>query len=291
MNIDVPWETLRKRKLFIATPMYGGMCTGQYMRSMCELTAYCQLHQIHMQTYFIYNESLITRARNELADYFLNQTDCTHLMFIDSDIGFNAKDVIALMALQSENPEDDDYDIISGPYPKKCISWEKVIEAVNKGAGDEDPSNLENYIGDFVFNPVVKDEAYQVALDAPVEISEAGTGFMMIRRSTLERFRDAYPELKYRPDNPRSLDWTPDKRVHAFFDTVIEEGTDRYLSEDFMFCHYARNKGMKVWLCPWMRMIHFGTYAFNGSLIHLASIGADATSRTVQEKKMAKGKK
>ena len=44
----------------------------------------------------------------------------THLMFIDSDINFNPQDVLALASLVS-----DDKPIIGGPYPKKCIAWEK----------------------------------------------------------------------------------------------------------------------------------------------------------------------
>ena len=36
-------------------------------------------------------------------------SECTHLMFIDADIGFNPQDVLALLALQTD---ESDYDII-----------------------------------------------------------------------------------------------------------------------------------------------------------------------------------
>jgi ABC-type proline/glycine betaine transport system substrate-binding protein len=70
----------------------------------------------------------------------------THMMFIDSDIGFNARDVIALLALQDPDDANDKYDIMAGPYPKKCISWEKIKTAVDKGFADENPNNLEKYV-------------------------------------------------------------------------------------------------------------------------------------------------
>ena len=152
MEIKIDVEELRKRKLFVATPMYGGQCAGMFAKACADLSAICTQYGIPLQYYFLFNESLITRARNYCADEFMRSGD-SHLMFIDSDIGFNANDVIALMALQSENPEEDKYDIIAGPYPKKCISWEKIKLAVDKGIADEDANVLEKFVGDYVFNP------------------------------------------------------------------------------------------------------------------------------------------
>jgi len=128
-EIKVPIGELQKKKLFVATPMYGGACAGMYTRSIADLAAICAKYEIPLQLYYLFNESLITRARNYCVDEFL-RSDATHLMFIDSDIGFNPQDVIALLALQTDESE---YDIIGGPYPKKCISWEKIKIAVDKG--------------------------------------------------------------------------------------------------------------------------------------------------------------
>jgi len=64
----------------------------------------------------------------------------------------------------------------------------------------------------------------------------------------------------------------------AFFDTVICPDSNRYLSEDYMFCQWARNIGIKVWMCPWMRLTHMGSYMFGGSLVDLAQVGVAATA-------------
>jgi hypothetical protein len=42
--------------------------------------------------------------------------------------------------------------------------------------------------------------------------------------------------------------------------------SDRYLSEDYMFCQWWRNMGGQIWLCPWMKTHHIGTYAFTGDM-------------------------
>src|SRR6478736_2315556 len=195
IELKVELDELRKYKLFVATPMYGGQCAGMYTRSVADLSALCTKYGIQLQFYFLFNESLVTRARNYCCDEFL-RSDATHLMFIDSDIGFNANDVIALLALMTHNPE---YDVIGGPYPKKCISWEKIKMAVDKGLADDDPQNLENFVGDYVFNP--KSGATQIPLNEPVEVAEIGTGFMMLTKPVLERYKEAFPDLEYKPDH------------------------------------------------------------------------------------------
>src|SRR4051812_2306284 len=116
-KIEIPVEELRKRSIFVATPMYGGQCAGPYVKSLLDLQALCYKFQINCVFYFLFNESLITRARNYLVDEFL-RSKCTHLMFIDSDIDFNSMDVLALLAC--------DKPIIGGAYPKKTIAWEKI---------------------------------------------------------------------------------------------------------------------------------------------------------------------
>ena len=123
MEINLPIEELRKRKLLVATPMYGGMCAGMFAKSVADLSALCTQYGIPLQFYFLFNESLITRARNYCCDEFM-RSDASHLMFIDSDIGFNPQDVIALMALQTL---DEKYEIIGGPYPKKSLHYKSKV--------------------------------------------------------------------------------------------------------------------------------------------------------------------
>ena len=271
-QVKVPVEVLRQRKLFLATPMYGGQCAGMFARSVADLAALCTQYGVQLQLYFLFNESLITRARNYCCDEFV-RSGATHLMFIDSDIGFNPQDVIALLAIQDDASP---YDVIGGPYPKKCISWEKIKMAVDKGVADEDPNRLEKFVGDYVFNP--KSGQSQIPINQPVEVSEIGTGFMMIRRRTFEKYMEAFPELSYKPDHVRTEHFDGSREIMAYFDCIIDPVSKRYLSEDYMFCYNVQKMGGQVWFCPWMQLQHVGTYIFGGSLADLASIGAAATA-------------
>ena len=250
MEISISIEELRKRKLFLAVPMYGGQCAGMFAKSVADLASMCTSHGIELRSYFLFNESLITRARNYCVDEFM-RSGMSHMMFIDSDIGFDPRDVLALLALQSDDSE---YDVIAGPYPKKCISWEKIKLAVDKGIADEDPNVLEKYVGDYVFNP--KGGGGNIRIDVPVEVSEVGTGFMMTRRKTFEKFEQAYPQYSYKPDHVRTEHFDGTREIMQYFQAEIEPTSKRYLSEDYWFCHKLSQIGLKTWYCPWMKMQH-----------------------------------
>lgn len=271
MEVEVSLEELRTRKLMVCTPMYGGMCAGTYTKSSTDLAQAAAKYGIELVFFYLFNESLITRARNYCADTFM-RSDCTHMIFLDSDIGFDFNDVLAMLALMGNDTE---YDIMCAPYPKKTIAWEKIKDAVDKGFADENPNELDNFVGDFVFNPAEGTGEFKIS--EPVEVLEGGTGFMMIRRSAFEKFNDAYPHQMYLPDHVRTKDFDGSREIMAYFDTVIDEDTKRYLSEDYMFCQWARKAGIKVWLCPWMRTNHMGSYFFGGSLAALAQVGASPT--------------
>jgi len=100
-KLEVKLDDLRKERIFIATPCYGGQLTEAYFRSTIRLLTFCNQHQIPVAFGTIANESLVTRARNVLVAYFL-QSNFTRLMFIDADIEYQVEDVIKLIAPNKE---------------------------------------------------------------------------------------------------------------------------------------------------------------------------------------------
>lgn len=303
MQLEISVEELRKRKLFVATPMYGGQCLGMYMKSCLDLQGICQQYGIECRFSFIFNESLITRARNYLCDEFL-RSGMTHLLFLDADIHFDPRDVIAMLAM--------DKDVIGAPYPKKSIKWGSVLEAAKRnfnaiaaakaaGAPEDQipkeitPAELEKVTGDYVFNAVAG--TGQFSIGEPLQVMELGTGFMMVKKEVFPLFQAQYPQFRYKPDHVGQANFDGSRYIHAFFDTHIDVktditlvadvgakkageivtigGSDRYLSEDYMFCQLWRNMGGTIFLCPWMKTHHVGTYAFHGDMPAVAQyVGA-----------------
>ena len=65
--------------IFIATPMYGGMCAGFYTQSILQSVSVLAQAGVQTQFSFMFNESLITRARNALAHTFLKTLSLIHI--------------------------------------------------------------------------------------------------------------------------------------------------------------------------------------------------------------------
>ena len=241
------------KKIFIATPMYGGLCVGGYTVGLLNSVQEFMRHGMQLYYAHMMNESLITRARNSLAYDFLD-TDATHLMFIDADITFNPADIVSMVNA--------DKDIICGLYPKKEINWKTVAQAVKSGVEYQD---LPSYTGSFVVN-LVGDVAQATGdVNEPMEIDNGGTGFMLIKRNVFEVLKYKVPT--YTNDMILIVDKNPVKKIiHEFFATSIDEVSNRLLSEDYHFCKIARQAGFKVYAAPWANLTHSGTYNFNGTL-------------------------
>lgn len=236
-------------KLFVATPVYGNMCTGSYALSIFKLGMVCVENNIPIQLDTIYNDALITRARNILVDNFLN-SDCSHLLFIDSDISFEVDHVFSMLNC--------DLDVIGGLYPQKSIDWNLIKNAV---LDDVPVDQLKYCTGYLNFNNINKIPSFNI--NEPLEVRHVPTGFMMIKREVFEKLNDITPSYNVY-DNTDTFQ----KTVKAYFDTSISNNEfGIYNSEDWHFCDQWRGIGGKVYLAPWVQLTHYGTYAFQGAAV------------------------
>lgn len=258
MKLRISREDLQRRSLFVGTPVYGGQPFGHFANSLNNLMLTMQREGLTCITRQTFNESLVPRARNYLAWEFL-RSEATHLLFVDADIEFTPDDALTLLVLADPNSNKD---VVCGAYPKKHIAWERVRDAAKAGFADEDPSVLEEFVGEFFFVPVEPHSPHDI--DLPIEVRETGTGFMLIQRHVLERFQKVYPDRWYHTD-----DFGERRRYDCFFDGEIVE--HRYLSEDYNFCRLVREAGMKVWLQPRINLGHLGFHKFRGNIEALAA--------------------
>lgn len=247
LNIDMP----ESNSILIATPMYGGMCTGHYTIAL--MNSIDTLKKLKVETLLasVMNESLIPRARNELVRLFLEQTKCSHLMFVDSDMYFNNEAIATLYKA--------DKDIVCGIYPKKEIDWDKVLTAANKGKVD-----LPNHSSSFVLNLPRDVTKAEPDADGIVEVRHGGTGFMLIKREVFEKLSPHVPEYRASTKKNKKGEFVK-PLVKQFFDTSIDE-TGCLLSEDYHFCALWRKHGGKVFANTRLKFNHIGTHIFGGSI-------------------------
>src|SRR6056300_103546 len=106
-------------KLCILTPCFGDICHTGYVSSLLETVKTLNSLKIAHTIEFCRNDSLVTRARNNLIARAMNDTDITHFMFIDNDIQWGAAEIIKLLC--------HDKNIIGGVYPIKKYKWDKIL--------------------------------------------------------------------------------------------------------------------------------------------------------------------
>jgi hypothetical protein len=260
-KIEIPVGLLRQKHIFIATPCYGGQIGEPYFRSMMRLAILCNKYDIPYTISTLANESLITRGRNTLNSFFMENKDATHLFFIDADIEFNPEDLLRMVAY--------DKPVIVGAYPKKAINWTSIISAARNDT-DETEATIEGHSSNYVVNfDFVKDEngnrTPQVQIvDNLVKLKDAGTGFMCIKKEVIQQMFEALPETKYA--NDINVDQKFEPFMYALFDCIIDPESRRYLSEDYTFCRRWQNMGGEVWLDPRTALNHVGHYTFRGNI-------------------------
>jgi len=261
-KIEIPLGLLRQKHIFIATPCYGGQIGEPYFRSMMRLAILCNKYDIQYTISTLANESLVTRGRNTLTSFFMENTKATHLFFIDADIEFNPEDILRMVAY--------DKPIVCGAYPKKAINWGSIIQAARNTDLNEDANTIEGHSSNYVvnFDFLTDDKGNrtpQVFIqDNLVKLKDAGTGFMCIKKEVIQQMFDAHPEYKY--VNDINVDQKFEPFMYALFDTMIDPESRRYLSEDYMFCRTWQNMGGDVWLDPRTALNHVGHYTFRGNI-------------------------
>ena len=258
-QVQIDTNKIRKDlKLFVATPMYGGNCMEPFFRSSIQLITFFNKHGINLAFGTIANESLITRARNVLVSYFLN-SDYTHLLFIDGDIEFQIEDVLKLYV--------HDKDVIVGAYPKKGVAWDRIrANVLNNPSKEFSSQEIAAFGSDYAINFKFVDKATKaIAIEnGLIKLHDAGTGFMMIKRSVIEKMIKANPELKYNNDVTIQNKELKD-HFYALFDTMIDPIDKRYLSEDYTFCRRWQDLGGDIFLDPTISLNHYGHFAFRGN--------------------------
>lgn len=260
----------RAPSLLVATPLYDG-AQADYLRSIVGLVGAAARRGLPCAFAWLSNNASISRARNVLAAAFL-QSDATHLVFIDGDIGFEPD---VLLDLITRMQGDDRLAVVGAPCPKRRINWPLVASAAAKGLAQGDPAALEKYSGIFALDPLDPQASFRV--DEPLELARVGTGLMVIRRDVIETLCARHPELRYVADAFDRESGLASDHLTSLFQPMIDPESGHLMSDDYAFCRRARDAGFSLWLAPWMRTTHTGPARFAGTLADLAQLSAAQT--------------
>ena len=213
--------------LLIALPCYGGLVSDKTAKGLFNLGKDLRTNQIDHGLITLANESLITKGRSRIANFFINNTEYEYVMFVDADVGFQSEDVLKLLSHQK--------DIVCGAYPMKSIPLRYNYNLTQ-------PPVAENGL---------------------VQIENIGFGFALIHRRVFDRIRENYEDLKYIPALNHSNYPITEAEYHNSYHYFNELKKDMsYLPEDFSFFERAKSVGFVAWLDTSIRLSHVGSHVY-----------------------------
>ena len=107
-------------KLYILTPCYGSMCYVNYVSCLMNTLNTFRSLNIDVQVEFCKNDSLVSRARNNLIARAMFDKKMTHVLFIDSDISWEPTSILKLLVSNKH--------LVGGVYPLKHYNWDKLVK-------------------------------------------------------------------------------------------------------------------------------------------------------------------
>jgi hypothetical protein len=253
-------------KLFILTPCFGGMCHINYLTCLVNTITLFKQFNFPLQIEFCKNDSLISRARNNLVARALFDKNTTHIMFIDNDISWDPFDIIKLVLSDKE--------LIGGIYPLKHYDWSKLstnLNYVSQLIQKKNQSQLSTIITDeqMIQNNILKYNVNYLENILHIEnnlakVKHVATGFMMIKREVFNKMFKSFPSTKY-IDDVNFLTPEENENAYALFDCGVEDG--HYLSEDWLFCNRWTKMGNEIWIDVSINLTHTGIEDYRGSYI------------------------
>ncbi len=222
--------------LFVATPAFAGLMGIENHSSYIQLEMACHELKVGLCN-FLYADSLISRARNACLASFMTMPEFSHFLFIDADISYEPEAVFRLFYL--------DKDVMGTAYRRRGGVGHVIEFDAPVTSGRQNIPTYEGF----------------------AKAKYIGTGFMMIKRATVEKMIAAYPDRLYLNDDPN----VKLKEIYDLFPPIVVN--KRLLSEDYGFCHLAAEAGCEVWCDLQTPLTHKCSQSLTGSFMSMAASG------------------
>lgn len=245
-------------RLFVATPVHSDVSV-HYFKACLEFQKECFVRKIPIM-FQVMKSSLVTQGRNLCVSGFLD-SDCTHMLFIDSDIVFNYNTIEKMLNY--------DKDVTMVPYPVKTFDNKKIRKAI-MGGSKLDPQLLGNQ--------------YTISVDDPknvqveggfIQVNRGPTGCMLIKREVFAKLKEEYPEFEIKQKTLIDGALVDRTNFYNYFDTYWDKKTKTYTGEDFFFCKLCKHAGIKMYALIDEYIEHYGDFAYTGRLIDEFQIHKD----------------
>ena len=243
-------EEKSPHEIFVGTPVHSDVSI-HYTQALIEFQQQCFLKKMKV-SFHLMKSSLVTQGRNLCVAGFL-ESKATHLLFIDSDIYFQAKSIFAMLKA--------DKDVISIPYPLKTLMWDKAFRKMKEGK-IKNPDDIRKALHTY---PMKVPDAMDIKVKKGVmEVTDAPTGCMLIKREVIEKMIEKYPDKEIVQKTVINGKYVNKPNMWNFFDTLHDPKEKTYNGEDFAFCKLWRDLGGKCYAYITDSIVHVGEHQYQG---------------------------
>jgi hypothetical protein len=237
-------------RIFVATPVHSDVSI-HYFKACLEFQKECFVRKIPVM-FQVMKSSLVTQGRQLCVSGFM-ESNCSHMLFIDSDISFNFKMVERMINY--------DKDICLVPYPIKGLDFDKIKSRIKEGS-TLDPRVLGNQ-----YTMSVPDPSNVKVENGFIEVERGPAGCMLIKREVIEALIKEYPEFTINQHTLIDGKLVKRKHMYNFFDTYWNKDDKTYTGEDFYFCKLCKHAGIKMYALVDEYISHHGEFSYTGRLI------------------------
>ena len=209
--------------VFLGTPAFNNKVNTEFALSLISLNILLKENGVSISNHLCPSGSLLVAERNRIVEDFY-RSEATHLLCVDSDLGFPPEAVLAMLKADKE--------FVAGVYPARL---EHNAEAA-----------------EYLIRPKLTDKSIIVQDGHLLAAEYIPAGFMLLSRAAVQKMRDKFPELYYQP----KLEERKDQHAYLFFNTEVHEG--EFWGEDYVFCRRAIQAGIDIWVDPFIQFNHNG---------------------------------
>ena len=237
-------------RIFVATPVHSDVSI-HYFKACLEFQKECFVRKIPVM-FQVMKSSLVTQGRQLCVSGFM-ESDCTHMLFIDSDISFNFKMIERMINYDKE--------ICLVPYPIKGMDSNKIKSRILAG------ETMDALLLGNQYTMSVADPSNVKVTNGFIEVDRGPAGCMLIKKEVIEKLIKEYPEFTI--NQHTLIDGKLVKRNHMynFFDTYWNKDDKTYTGEDFYFCKLCKHAGIKMYALVDEYISHHGEYSYTGRLL------------------------
>jgi hypothetical protein len=236
--------------IFVATPVHSDVSI-HYFKACLEFQKECFIRKIPVM-FQVMKSSLVTQGRQLCVSGFM-ESNCTHMLFIDSDISFNYKMIERMINYDKE--------ICLVPYPIKGTDHDKVRARILAG------ETLSPHLLGNQYTMSVPDPTNVKVTDGFIEVERGPAGCMLIKKEVINKLIKEYPEFTIKQHTLIDGKLVTRNHMYNFFDTYWNKDDKTYTGEDFYFCKLCKHAGIKMYALVDEYISHHGEYSYTGRLL------------------------